>query len=52
MNTTQSAIARLESGKRLPSTKTLQRWATATGTRLHIRFAPEPGDVEGPHPGT
>jgi transcriptional regulator with XRE-family HTH domain len=41
MNTTQSAIARLESGKRFPSTKTLQSWARATGTRLQIRFTTE-----------
>ena len=33
MGTTQSAIARLESGGRLPSMKTLIRYAEATGTR-------------------
>lgn len=41
MKTTQSAIARLESGRTLPSTQTLERLATATGTRLKISFEPE-----------
>jgi hypothetical protein len=36
--TTQSVIARLESGRARPSTKTLERLATATGTRLRITF--------------
>ncbi|MBV9736443.1 MAG: helix-turn-helix transcriptional regulator [Acidisphaera sp.] len=40
MGTTQTAIARLESGKSMPSTRTLQRFAEATGTRLRIRFEP------------
>jgi ribosome-binding protein aMBF1 (putative translation factor) len=38
MDTTQSAIARLESGRTRPSTQTLERLATATGTRLRISF--------------
>ena len=38
MKTTQSVIARLESGRALPSTKTLERLAKATGTRLTITF--------------
>ena len=38
MDTTQSVIARLESGRQRPSTQTLERLAIATGTRLHIRF--------------
>ena len=38
MSTTQSAIARLESGRTLPSAKTLARIATATNTRLRIAF--------------
>lgn len=38
MKTTQSAIARIESGKRLPSTSTLKRFAQATGTHLKISF--------------
>ena len=38
MRTTQAAIARLESGRIKPSTRTLERFAAATGTRLHISF--------------
>lgn len=38
MGTTQAAIARLESGRSMPSTRTLQRFADATGTKLRIRF--------------
>jgi ribosome-binding protein aMBF1 (putative translation factor) len=38
MGTTQAAVARLESGRTLPSTRTLQRFANATGTRLRISF--------------
>jgi transcriptional regulator with XRE-family HTH domain len=38
MSTTQSAIARLESGKRIPGVRTLEKLAEATGTRLVIRF--------------
>ncbi|MGK9054157.1 helix-turn-helix transcriptional regulator [Neorhizobium sp. CSC1952] len=38
MGTTQAAIARLESGRTMPSTRTLQRFADATGTKLRIRF--------------
>jgi transcriptional regulator with XRE-family HTH domain len=41
METTQSVIARLESGRTRPSTRTLQRLAAATGTRLRISFEPE-----------
>ena len=40
MKTTQSAIARLESGRAKPSTRTLQRFAQATGHRLKISFEP------------
>jgi ribosome-binding protein aMBF1 (putative translation factor) len=36
--TTQSVIARLESGRARPSTKTLERLVTRTGTRLRITF--------------
>ena len=39
--TTQAVIARLESGKVLPSTRTLERFAKATKTRLRITFARE-----------
>lgn len=38
MATTQSVIARLESGRTRPSTQTLSRLAAATGTRLKISF--------------
>jgi transcriptional regulator with XRE-family HTH domain len=41
MKTTQSVIARLESGRTRPSTQTLERLATATGTRLRITFQPD-----------
>ena len=40
MKTTQSAVARLESGRVPPSTRTLERVARATGTRLRIQFDP------------
>lgn len=43
METSQSAIARLESGRGLPSTRVLGRLARATGTRLRISF--EVGEV-------
>lgn len=38
MGTSQSTIARLESGQMLPSTKTLLRFAKATGSKFHIRL--------------
>jgi ribosome-binding protein aMBF1 (putative translation factor) len=38
MGTTQAFVARLESGRGLPSTRTLERFAKATGTRLRITF--------------
>lgn len=40
MKTTQSTIARLESGRGRPSTRTLSRFAKATGHRLKISFEP------------
>ncbi|MYH90925.1 MAG: helix-turn-helix transcriptional regulator [Gammaproteobacteria bacterium] len=40
MKTTQSAVARLESGRIPPSTRTLEKVAKATGTRLRIGFEP------------
>ena len=42
MHTTQAVIARLESGRVKPSTRTLERLAAATGMRLRIRFEPAP----------
>ena len=40
MGTKQTVIARLESGRTMPSTRTLERFAKATGTKLRISFAP------------
>jgi ribosome-binding protein aMBF1 (putative translation factor) len=40
MQTTEAVIARLESGRIRPSTRTLERFAHATGTRLKISFEP------------
>ena len=41
MKTTQAVIARLEGRRSRPSTRTLQRYAKATGSRLRISFEPE-----------
>lgn len=38
MNTKQSVVSRLESGKFLPSISTLKCFAEVTGTRLKISF--------------
>lgn len=43
IGTTQSAIARLESGEHTPSVSTLKRVAVATDTKLHIEFIPAVG---------
>lgn len=40
MGTTQPVVARLESGRVRPSTRTLERLAEATGSRLLISFQP------------
>ncbi len=40
MGTTQSAIARLESGRVTPSLHTLRRYAEATGARVRIVLEP------------
>jgi len=40
MRTTQTAIARLESGRHKPSVRTLERLAKVTGNRLVIHFEP------------
>ena len=40
MGTKQTVIARLESGRVKPSTRTLERLATATGMRLRIILEP------------
>lgn len=49
IGTTQSAIARLESGggKHSPSLATLQKYAHALGCRLEVRLVKEPGKTEG-----
>ena len=39
MGTSQSAIARLESGQTLPSTKTLLRFAEATKSKVEVRLS-------------
>lgn len=38
MGTTQSVIARLEGGKRVPSLRTVQRYALAVGARAVVRI--------------
>ena len=40
METSQAYVARLESGKEKPSTRTLSRFAKATGHRVVINFEP------------
>lgn len=40
IGTTQSAIARLESGSISPSLSTLTKYAEATGRTLHIQLVP------------
>lgn len=45
MRTTQSSIARIESGGSLPTIEMLARLARATGTRLHLA-APGIADVQ------
>jgi ribosome-binding protein aMBF1 (putative translation factor) len=40
MQSTQPAVARLESAGRIPSTRTLQRYARATGHKLRIKLVP------------
>jgi ribosome-binding protein aMBF1 (putative translation factor) len=41
MKTTQAVVARLEGGGSKPSTRTLERYAAATGSRLRITLEPE-----------
>lgn len=40
MNTTQSVIARLESGKRFPSLQTIYKYATAVGKAINLHVHP------------
>ena len=48
MGTTQSAVARLESGrgKHSPSLATLRKYARALGYRVDLRLVKEKGDAE------
>lgn len=41
MQTSQSYVARVEGGSVRPSTRALERFAQATGTRLRITFEPQ-----------
>jgi len=41
MKTTRTVISRLESGRMKPSTRTLERFARATGHKLKIIFEPD-----------
>lgn len=43
MGTTQSAVARMESGAQLPSMRTLIRYAAATGTQATVRLVKKDG---------
>ncbi len=43
MQTTQSVVARLESGRAHPSTRTLEKFAQAAGMQLKISFEPIEG---------
>ncbi|MBK5962582.1 transcriptional regulator [Thiocystis minor] len=42
METTQSVIAQMEGGRVMPTTRTLEKIAKATGSRLKISFKPKP----------
>jgi DNA-binding XRE family transcriptional regulator len=41
MGTTQSVVARIESGHPLPSLRTLRRYASAVGSKVEIRLVRE-----------
>lgn len=41
MGTTESAVSRLESGRGMPSTRSLERYARAVGHRLCITLEPQ-----------
>jgi ribosome-binding protein aMBF1 (putative translation factor) len=47
MGTTESVVSRLESGRVKPSTRTLERYAEATGHRLRISLEPLPRQAGG-----
>jgi transcriptional regulator with XRE-family HTH domain len=40
MGTTQSVVARIESGRGTPSLRTVQRFASAVGARAVVRMEP------------
>ena len=40
MGTTQSVVARIESGRGTPSMQTVQRFASAVGARAVVRMEP------------
>ncbi|MBU6369269.1 MAG: helix-turn-helix domain-containing protein [Burkholderiales bacterium] len=40
MGTTQSVVARIESGRGMPSLRTVQRFASAVGARAVVRMEP------------
>ena len=40
MRTTQSAVARLESGRQMPAMSSLRRYANALGCRIQFRLLP------------
>ncbi|MDA9231145.1 helix-turn-helix domain-containing protein [Rickettsiales bacterium] len=40
MNTTQSVVARLESGRAIPTIKTIDRFARAVGMTFEVRLTP------------
>ena len=42
MHTTQSAVARMESGRHAPSMASLKRYATAVGHTITLEIHPEP----------
>lgn len=42
MGTTQSVVARLEGGRRIPSMRTVQRYAQAVGGRAVVRIETAP----------
>ena len=50
MGTTQSVIARLESGRTMPSTRTLVRIAKATGTAFCPQFLTKQASTNAPYP--
>lgn len=45
MGTTQAFVARLEGGHNMPSTRTLKKFAEATGSKLRISFLPEKAEA-------